>query len=357
MLEEISPLLPKELLQIMERLPPEMSKGMEEIRVREHRPLEVGTAGGFYYVGADGALARKAADAYRPTQLVCKQLLERLTNHSLYAMDEELRRGYITVAGGHRVGLAGRTVLEMGRVKGIRDIGGFNIRIAREVIGAADRLLPALLDRRRKTLLPSLILAPPQQGKTTLIRDIARSASYGIWRHIDAAAWPARKVGIVDERSEIAACVRGIPSFDVGPRTDVMDACPKAEGMMMLLRSMSPEILIVDEIGRQEDADALKEASHAGVSIVATAHAYDLEDARGRPVLRALLEEGVFAACVLLRRDGGGLACQVVPLKPGERDAGAANMPSRARGHPASPQARAAVAAVQAAGEGGGEMC
>ncbi|RLM59977.1 stage III sporulation protein AA, partial [Halorubrum sp. Atlit-9R] len=143
-----------------------------------------------------------------------------------------------------------RTILDNGSVRGIRDIGAFNIRVAREVIGASVHLLPKLVDRVRKTLHSTLILAPPQQGKTTLVRDIARSVSYGLWPMHEGTGWQGRKVGIVDERSEIAACVRGIPTFDVGPRTDVMDACPKAEGMMMLLRSMSPEVLIADEIGR-----------------------------------------------------------------------------------------------------------
>jgi stage III sporulation protein AA len=119
--------------------------------------------------------------------------------------------------------------------------------------------------------------------------------------------FPGKKVGIVDERSEIAACIRGIPTFDIGPRTDVMDACPKAEGMMMLLRSMSPEVLVVDEIGRPEDADAIREAGHAGVSVVATAHAFDVQDAKGRPELGKLIADGTFTYLVELRRTPDGI--------------------------------------------------
>ena len=96
-----------------------------------------------------------------------------------------------------------------------------------------------------------------------------------------AVHWPGMKVGIIDERSEIAGCLRGVPGFDVGPRTDVLDGCPKAEGMMMMIRSMSPDVLIVDEIGRPEDAEAVIEALHAGISVIATAHGSSIQDMRG----------------------------------------------------------------------------
>jgi len=312
MLSRVAHLLPQELKSVLERTPTSVQDGLEEIRIREDRPLEIGFRGVSQFVELDGSLCRSADKAYKPSGEICRKLLEKMTNYSLYAMEEELRRGYITVSGGHRVGLAGRTVLDSGAVRGIRDIGAFNIRIAREVIGSASLLLPKLIDRQRQSLHSTLVLAPPQQGKTTLIRDIARSASYGNWPIEDAKQWRGRKVGIVDERSEIAACVRGIPTFDVGPRTDVMDACPKAEGMMMLLRSMSPEIIMADEIGRFEDGEAIREASHAGVSVIATAHAYDLQDARGRPVLRRLLDDGVFTCVVELKRRADGIMHRVI---------------------------------------------
>jgi stage III sporulation protein AA len=307
-------LLPMELQHIIQRIPADVQVKLEEIRIREGRPLEIVYAECSGFADAEGKLRYTPDGAFRPSADLCRKLLEKITNHSLYAMEEELRRGYITVAGGHRIGLAGRTVLEAGKVRGIRDVGGFNVRIAREVVGAADGLLPKLLDKPRKTLFSTLILGPPQQGKTTLIRDLARAASSGEWQHPEAA-WSGRKVGIVDERSEIAACVRGVPTFDVGPRTDVLDACPKAEGMMMMLRSMSPEILVVDEIGRQEDAEAIREASHAGVAVLATAHAYDLEDARGRPNLRNLIEEGAFVRCAVIRRSKDGMSFQLETIE------------------------------------------
>ncbi|WP_219836433.1 stage III sporulation protein AA [Paenibacillus sp. R14(2021)] len=313
MLKRVLHLLPSELADLLSRVPERIKDDLEEIRIREGRPLEISTAHGFSFLSPSGILLEHPDEAYKPSSEVCRKMLERISNHSLYAMEEELRRGYITVAGGHRIGLAGRTVLEGGHVRGIRDIAAFNVRIAREVIGAASGLLPKLLDPKRKSVHSTLVIAPPQQGKTTLVRDLARAVSSGAWGMNAAANWPGRKVGIIDERSEIAACVRGVPTFNVGPRTDVLDACPKAEGMMMMLRSMSPDVMIVDEIGREEDAAAILDASHAGVAVIATAHAKDAADARARPVLGRLLEAGAFHLCVELQRSGSGFISRVLP--------------------------------------------
>ncbi|AJY77266.1 stage III sporulation protein AA [Paenibacillus beijingensis] len=344
MLTKVAHLLPAELTALLERMPEAAKQELEEIRIREHRPLEIVSGGRSWFAEDDGTLTAQPQLAYKPSHNLCRKLLEKLTNHSLYAMEEELKRGFITVAGGHRIGLAGRTVLEGGSVRAIRDIGGFNVRIAREVIGAADRLLPKLADRPKRNIASTLLIAPPRMGKTTLLRDLARSVSAGLWGSAEMAHWPGRKVGIVDERSEIAASVRGVPTFDVGPRTDVMDACPKAEGMMMLLRSMSPEVLMADEIGRAEDVQAIREAGHAGVAVVVTAHAHNLDDARGRPILRALLEEGMFQfAVVLSRGTGTGFLTSVIPLR-----GAAAGIPAARE-----PTARGNLAGSAAAGDKG----
>ncbi|WP_051318400.1 stage III sporulation protein AA [Cohnella thermotolerans] len=297
--------LPYQLRSLLSGLPDAVLETLEEIRIRENRPLEIGYGGRFAFVRGDGSVADDYRAGYKPSREDCKALLEKVTDHSLYAVEEELRRGYVTVAGGHRIGLAGRTVLEGGAVRHLRDVTSFNVRIARARPGCAARLLPALLDKAARTVRHTLIVSPPQQGKTTLLRDLARAVSSGEWNDPSARSWGGRKVGIVDERSEIAACERGVPTFDLGPRTDVLDACPKAEGMMMLVRSMSPEVVVVDEIGRPEDADALREALHAGVRVLATAHASDLSDVFNRPVLALLAREGVFGAYVLLSRAGG----------------------------------------------------
>lgn len=296
-MQAILSFLPVRIREIIEKLPAATAECLEEIRVREARPLEVVTDGESRFVAPDGSFTADAGRGFRPSKEDGLKLLDLLTNHSLYTFEEELRRGYITIAGGHRVGLAGKTVLERGEVKHIREVGSFNIRLARAIPGLAKPLLPAIWDDAAGTVHQTLVLSPPRQGKTTLIRDLARLISAG-----ESKAAAGLRVAIVDERSEIAACVKGVPSFDVGPRTDVLDGCPKAEGMMMMIRSMSPEVLIVDEIGRPEDAVALQESMHAGVRVIATAHGRNISDVRTRPALRRMLEEGMFTRLIELSR-------------------------------------------------------
>jgi len=305
-------LFPTSLRQVLEQIPAAARESLEEIRIRENRPLEISYGSRYSFVREDGSLTEHYQGAYVPSKEQCRALLERVTNHSIYAVEEELRRGYVTVAGGHRIGLAGRTVLDKGHVAHLRDIAGFNVRIARALIGCCSQVLPGLLDFKSKTIQHTLIVSPPQQGKTTLIRDLARSISSGEWHHPLAQTWGSRKVGIVDERSEIAASASGAPTFDLGPRCDVLDACPKAEGIMMMVRSLSPEVIVVDEIGRPEDAEAINEAIHAGVRVLATAHAAELSDVFARPVLAKLAMDGVFGSYVFLSRIGKKLEHRIV---------------------------------------------
>lgn len=317
MLDSILPLLPYKLRDIMAKLPKDVQARVEEIRVRELRPLEITFDDSYAFISDTGQTLHEEAKAYRPSHDDCAALLELLTNHSVYSFEEELRRGYITIAGGHRVGLSGRTVLEQGHVKHIRDVSSFNIRIARDIQGVGKPILPYLIDPEVRSVFHTLVISPPQQGKTTLVRDLARLISRGEMslqgRMSSSNSSYGRKVGVVDERSELAACVKGVPRFDLGPRTDVMDGCPKAEGMMMMIRSLSPEVIIVDEIGRPEDAAAIHEALHAGIRIIATAHGADYSDVRMRPVLKELMEEGVFSRYVVLdRRQGGSASFRVL---------------------------------------------
>ncbi|PYI55064.1 stage III sporulation protein AA [Paenibacillus flagellatus] len=308
-MQPILPFLPARIREMIEKLPKTALDALEEIRIREARSLEIVHDGESRFVTEGGALTVDPEAGYKPAKEDCAKLLDLLTNHSLYTFEEELRRGYITIAGGHRVGLAGKTVLERGEVKHIRDVAGFNIRIARAVRGVGAALLPAIWDESAGSVHQTLVISPPRQGKTTLVRDLARMISAGSQSvsgrdaRRSQLARSGLRVGIVDERSEIAACYRGVPTFDVGPRTDVLDGCPKAEGMMMMIRSMSPDVLVVDEIGRPEDAAALQEALHAGVRVIATAHGRSVADVRDRPVMRRLLEERMFARLVELSRN------------------------------------------------------
>jgi stage III sporulation protein AA len=296
-------MMPRLIKLALHQLSADIRVALEEIRIRENRPLEIVYKGNYGFVTSQGKLTTNAKEAIHPTREDCAKLLDLLTNHSVYSYEEELKRGFITIAGGHRIGLAGRTVLEQGRVKHIRNISSFNIRIAREILDCGKKALPVLLDLESQTIHHTLVISPPQKGKTTLIRDLARLISYGDWGI--RTDFQGLKVGVVDERSELAACSLGVPTFDLGPRTDVMDGCPKAEGMMMMVRAMSPEVIVVDEIGRGEDAVAIHEAIHAGIRIIASAHGRDLEDIRHRPVMRTLIDNRVFSRYITLHTESG----------------------------------------------------
>lgn len=230
----------------------------------------------------------------KPSKRDCLFILNQLSEFSLYRMEDELREGYITIEGGHRVGLAGKVNTLNGVVKAIQYITFMNIRIAKAREGVALPILPYMYNEK---YLNTLFVGPPQTGKTTLIRDVTRIIASG-WRHVDA-----KKVGVIDERSEIAGAIKGIPQHNVGLRTDVMDACPKAEGMMMLIRSMSPEIIVVDEIGSVEDVKSLMEAIHAGVTVICTIHGQSIEELRRRPSLEPIFKERIFQRTILLEKN------------------------------------------------------
>ncbi|RFU65662.1 stage III sporulation protein AA [Peribacillus glennii] len=286
-MEEVLALLPKKILEQLLRISQTSAEKIEELRIRIGRPLEIVVEG------------RPAFMPYVVDKNDAQSLLGRLSQFSLYTLEEELKRGYITVSGGHRVGLAGKVILEGGTVKAIRDVSSFNIRIARQKIGIAEELMPHLYtDEWNHTL----IIGAPQSGKTTLLRDIARMISNGP----DMGGIGPKKVGIVDERSEIAGCVHGVPQLEFGPRIDVLDGCPKAEGMMMMIRSMSPDVLVVDEIGRAEDTMAVLEAVNAGIKLIITTHGHTLTEVKKRPNIAHILKQDIFQRFIELDRNEVG---------------------------------------------------
>ena len=285
-MQTIMDMLPKTIVAALEQWPFSLKSEIEEIRIRVQRPLEVIAKGIPYFL------------PHKVTAEDGVHLLNKLSHYSIYAVEEELKRGFITIQGGHRVGLAGKVITDGGSVKAIRHVTSFNIRVAKQKIGIAQPLIPYVYNGR---WCNTMIIGSPQTGKTTLLRDIARMISSGV----PTKNIPSQKVGIVDERSEIAGCVKGIPQFELGHRVDVLDACPKAEGMMMMIRSMSPEVLIVDEIGRWEDSEAMLEAVHAGVCVWTTVHGKNWGDITQRPTLRPLIEQRVFERFIELTNERG----------------------------------------------------
>ena len=266
---------------IREKLKETELEGVQEIRLRSGRPVFLKEAGKSRFL-----------DETPLTTADIRETVSLLSAYSLYAFEEELRQGYLTIEGGHRVGFCGKAVLEQGEIRTLKQINALNIRIAGEQKGWGEKILPFLMEG--DVFCHTLIVSPPGCGKTTLLRDMVRCLSEGL-----------RTVGVVDERGEIAPLRDGMPQMDVGPCTDVLEGCPKAKGMVLLLRSMSPDIIAVDELGRAEDISALEEVLNAGVRIIATAHGSDFEDIRQRPQLGTLVERRIFERYLFLSNRKG----------------------------------------------------
>lgn len=257
---------------------------LQEIRCRVNQPLFL------RYTQQQEVLVTASVS---PEQM--QYIISRMTQGSIYAWEEELRRGFLTLPGGFRVGLVGKGVLEGGTIRTLKQLNGINIRIAREVIGSADAFMPFLYQYQQ--IRNCLLVSPPGGGKTTILRDMIRQLSNGALQ----LSQRGRTVAIVDERSELAGCVNGIAQMDIGCRTDILDACPKSEGIRMLLRSMAPQVIAVDEIGTDADVQALEEAAQSGVAVIATAHGDEMKSLEQHPVLKKLIQGNYFSIIIFLR--------------------------------------------------------
>lgn len=278
-MENIFSRLPDDISRALRGLPERIMSGLEEIRFRVNRPVAV------YSGGKEYELARRGAAALSRDEI--GMIFSLLMDHSDYAYQEQIRSGYITLDGGHRVGICGRVIADGGRVVSVRDISSINIRRGCEYPGISDNIIPYITDGNGR-IRNTLIVSPPRCGKTTVLRDIIRNVSR-----------MGKRVGVCDERSEIAGSAGGVPGFDVGPRTDVMDGCPKDVGIAMLIRSMSPEVIAVDELGSSDDARAVERAAVAGVALIATMHGRSYEDAV-RSSIGRFIKNGLISRIVIL---------------------------------------------------------
>ncbi|MBC8015567.1 MAG: stage III sporulation protein AA [Sporomusaceae bacterium] len=294
LLEEfIFPILPPHLVTMINGVPAEQLACLTEIRLRANRVLLLVLGNVDIMLSPRGKVVIDQNAAYQCSREDINTTLQLISKNSLYAFEQELKMGFLTINGGHRVGLTGQTVVDGGEIKALKNFSSLNIRMAREIKGCGDKVMPYII-AGGKSVLSTLVISAPCCGKTTLLRDLIRQISMG------NTEFRGLQVGVVDERSEIAACKNGIPTVDLGQRTDVLDGCPKASGMLMLIRSMSPAVVATDELGRAEDVCAVREALHAGVSVLATVHGRDINEVLQRPYVGELIQHKYFDRYVVL---------------------------------------------------------
>lgn len=291
--------LNEELKEALRKVPLHLKGKVEEIRLKKDRPLMIYYDGKDYFVSKKGEVSKDISKAMIVEGNHIESTFQLISNYSAYAYLEEIKNGYITVTGGHRIGIGGKVVYGLRGIENIKNISSLNIRIAREKIGISDFLMPYLI-KGRKGFYNTLIISPPQCGKTTLLRDIIRNLSNG-W----ANYYEGFKVSIVDERSELAGMYNGVPQKDVGIRTDVLDGCLKSDGIIMAIRSLSPDIIAVDEIGGKRDVEAIHEALRAGIKLIATIHGSSIQEIKEKQSMREIFEERIFERYIVLDRSKG----------------------------------------------------
>ena len=255
---------------------------LQEIRLRIGQPVTV------LYQNEELILPTMYSEKKRLGKQEMKETIEHISNYSLYAYEQ----GFITIEGGHRVGMAGQVIMEGGKIKNMKYISSINIRVSHEVLDCANKIFPYIT--YNKQMYHTLIISPPRCGKTTLLRDVIRQIS-------DGNRWiKGCTVGVVDERSELGGCYLGVIQNNLGMRTDILDRCPKADGMIMLIRSMAPQVVAVDEIGAKEDVHAIEYAMHCGCKMLATAHGDSMEEICKKPIFEKLIREKRFERYVIL---------------------------------------------------------
>ena len=293
----------EEILKVMDMI--------TEIRIRAEKPILIYMNHKEVSLDEDGRIIYVPEKGKRFSYKELQNLINFWCMDSLYAFQNEIKRGFMTIEGGHRIGICGETVMdEEGNIRMIKYISSVNIRIAHEIKGVAENVVEYIYGKDQ--IDNTLIVSPPGAGKTTLLRDIIRLVSTGNEKY------SGKNVGMIDERGEIAACVQGIPQLDVGPRTDVLSNCIKKWGMRMLLRTMAPQVIAVDELGEIEEVELLQQMIGNGSSIIATVHGQGMEEIRQKKFLHNIWEQQMFENVLCLSKEKNRFCVEVFQKKDGE---------------------------------------
>lgn len=288
-------------LNLREKIKTIKEDDIEEIRLRINKPLIINANQiDYFYNENKKQLDRNMDKAYIVTKEDLEQTFQIICKYSIHSFMDDIKKGFVTLRGGHRVGIVGKAIVENEKIENIKHISSLNIRVSREVKRCSDKVLSHIIKSSTK-INNTIIISPPQCGKTTLLRDIVRNLSSGN----DKFNFKGVNVALIDERNEIAGSYLGVPQMDVGIRTDIIETCPKDVGIMMVLRSMSPNIIVTDEIGREKDIKALYTALNGGVGLITTVHGDSMEDIRNRKELNRLLNEDLFKKVILLSAKKG----------------------------------------------------
>lgn len=258
---------------------------LEEIRIRASEPVIL------KYTNLEQVI-----DTLIITPEEILEILQYICNNSIYSYQNQICNGYITLKGGHRVGITGSVVMTEEKITNINYISSLNFRIAKQIIGASNRILKYVLNIEENTVYNTLIISPPGAGKTTMLRDLIRKISNGM----EQINFRGITVGVVDERGEIASMYKGTPQNEVGVRTDILDNVPKWIGMRMMIRSMAPKVIVADEIGNEQDVDAINYAVCCGIKGIFTVHGKSIEDMKLNPEVSKLIDTHIFERLIFL---------------------------------------------------------